>query len=86
MPLWLTNVQPVCLTAHLAKRWIALPPPVRRSKNDCPDIHDNMYYCGSAGSTAKNVCGAGFAESGSKTLPMPADGGIALAKAALGVF
>ena len=53
---------------------------------DCPEVHDNMYYCEKAGSAPKEVCGAGFAESGSKLLPTPADGGIALAKAALGVF
>lgn len=52
---------------------------------DCPVIQNNDYFTGAAGSAPKPVCAAGFVESGSQTLAMPADGGIALAKAALGM-
>lgn len=50
---------------------------------ECPVIADNMYYAANA--TAKAICPAGNLEVGSQELPLPADGGIALAKAALGM-
>jgi len=48
----------------------------------CPIIQNNRYYRVGDNSTAV-VCEAGNLESGSTFLPVPADGGIALAKAAL---
>jgi hypothetical protein len=44
-----------------------------------------MYYTGANGSAAKTLCGPGYLEAGSQTLPVPADGGIALCKEALGM-
>ena len=43
----------------------------------------NEYYA--TGATQKTICPAGDLEAGSQELPLPADGGIALAKAALGM-
>ena len=47
-------------------------------------IPDNKYYCAAFNKTT-SICGPGNIESGSLSLPVPADGGIALAKAALGM-
>ena len=44
-----------------------------------------MYYTGANGTTAKTLCGPGNLEAGSQQLPVPADGGIALCKEALGM-
>jgi hypothetical protein len=51
----------------------------------CALIADNMYYTGANGSAATTVCGPGHLEAGSKILPVPVDGGIALCKEALGM-
>ena len=52
---------------------------------DCALINTNMYYTLANGSAPKTICGDGFVEAGSQSLPIPADGGIALAREALGM-
>jgi hypothetical protein len=51
----------------------------------CALVTGNMYYTGANGSAATTLCGPGHLEAGSKILPVPADGGIALCKEALGM-
>ena len=58
---------------------------IAEAECDCPLIEQNMYYTGANGSAAKTLCGPGYLEAGSQTLPVPADGGIALCKEALGM-
>ena len=52
---------------------------------DCPAISSNEYYTAAAGTPPKTLCTGSTLEAGSQVLPIPADGGIALAKAALGI-
>ena len=51
----------------------------------CPDIANNDYYTAASGTAPQTLCPAGSYEAGSQVLPTPADGGIALARAALGM-
>jgi len=51
----------------------------------CPLIQNNEYYTAPAGSAPKTLCPAGSLEANSQVLPVPADGGIGLARAALGM-
>jgi hypothetical protein len=59
--------------------------PCTTAGTDCASIVNNNYYTLPNGSAPKPVCGPGNVEAGSQYLPIPADGGIALAKKALGM-
>jgi hypothetical protein len=52
---------------------------------DCPQISGNDYYTVAAGTAPRTLCTGATLEAGSRVLAVPADGGIALAKAALGM-
>ena len=52
---------------------------------DCAIIQDNEYFTAPNGTAPTTVCPAGNTEAGSTVNALPADGGIGLAKTALGM-
>lgn len=54
-------------------------------RSRCPMISGNAYYTAPNGTAPKLICGPGKLESGSIIESVPEDGGLALARAALGM-